>query len=493
MNKQNLLSQLEPSIIWGYFEELCKIPHASGKEQKISQFIKEFGEKLKLETIVDKLGNVLIRKPATKGMEKRKGVTLQGHLDMVAEKDGNVKHDFDLDPIRPYIDGDWVKAQGTTLGSDNGIGLAMAMTILASKDIVHGPIQALFTTEEEITLRGAEAVTPKMLQGGEILINLDTELDTELYIGAAGGINTIGELMYQNEDAPSDQVVLKIEMKGLMGGHSGADIHCGRGNAIKLLTRLLHKTLYKYDIRLVEFHGGMCANAIPREAFAVILVDRTKAKEVTDKIERIAKELKEQYKISDPDFSVIITPLQDKPSHCVDRRTTEILFNLLWSCPNGVIRMHDTLPGLTETSTNLGRIRTEKGKFVITTMQRSSVDSALYEVSDMIEGLFRLAGAQFEKPVYYPGWMPNVNSEILAITQQSYQRTLGNDPKVVAIHAGLECGFFIKTCPNLDCISFGPTILNAHSPAEKVSISSVQKIWMLLLEVLKNIPEKNKT
>ena len=425
------------------------MPRPSKKEEKIIAYLKAFGEKHKLETKVDEAGNVLIKKPATPGMENRKTVVLQSHIDMVCEKNNDVKHDFLTDPIETEIDGEWLKAKGTTLGADNGIGVATELAILADDSIEHGPIECLFTVDEETGLTGAFALKEGFMNG-DILLNLDSEDEGELFIGCAGGIDSVAEFTYREVDVPAGYFCCKVQVKGLKGGHSGGDIHLGRGNANKLLNRFLSQASQKYDMYLCEIDGGNLRNAIAREAHAVIAIPKA-----------------------------------------IDKDTAKRLLQTIYAAPHGVYAMSQDIPGLVETSTNLASVKMKPGHIIrIETSQRSSTASSKQDIANMVRTVFEMGGAAVSFGDGYPGWKPNPHSEILKVAVESYKRLFGVDAKVKAIHAGLECGLFLDKYPALDMISFGPTLQGVHSPDERMLIPTVQKFWDHLLDILKHIPVK---
>ncbi|MFN3555565.1 MAG: aminoacyl-histidine dipeptidase [Bacteroidales bacterium] len=483
-----VLSNLEPEAIWRYFEEICNIPHPSKHEEKIMAWVKEFGKKLGLETQTDKVGNIIIRKPATPGYENRQTIVFQGHLDMVPQKNNDTQHDFIKDPIQPYIDGDWVKARGTTLGADNGIGVAAAMAVLENKNIEHGPIECLFTIDEETGMTGAFGLEEGFVKG-DILINLDSEDEGQLYIGCAGGIDTTAVFPYKELHVVGATKAWKVEVKGLKGGHSGMDIILGRGNANKIMTRLLWQAHRELTLQIHHIEGGSLRNAIPREAVATVVVPMENA----DKFEAMAKDIsakvKNELKNTEPDFQLIISQVE-VPKTIIDPAVIQRLLDAVYACPNGVIRMVDDMPGIVETSTNLAIVKSENGKIEVCALQRSSVDSAKEDLCNMIRSVFELAGAEVEHTGSYPGWKPNVNSPILKTMMDVYQKKYGKEPEVKVIHAGLECGLIGGVYPNLDMISCGPTIRNPHSPDERVHIKSVALFWEFLLETLKNAPVK---
>ncbi len=480
------LGQLKPELLWNHFEEICKIPHPSRKEEKLAQYIVSFAKKNNLESARDEFGNVVIRKAATPGKENLIPIVLQGHLDMVAEKNSDVTHDFDKDPIQCYVDGDWVKAKGTTLGADNGIGVAAGLAVMESKDLEHGPIEALFTLDEETGLFGAQALKPGFLNG-KILMNLDSEEDGALYIGCAGGQTTLAKFKYELKDVPEKTIALEIKISGLKGGHSGLDINTGRGNAIKLMTRLLHELNYTFGIRLVSINGGSKHNAIPRETFAIIRVTKKFAAETLAYIERYNKIVKAELTTVEPDLTVTVAETRSK-TKVMDKTTTKNMIDSLYAVPNGVIKMSADIPGLVETSTNLAVVVTKGKKVEATLSQRSSVESEKHDISNSIAAFFKLAKAEVVQGDGYPGWKPDIHSPVLVTMKNVYRQIYGNDPAVKAIHAGLECGIIKERYPEMDMISFGPTLMDVHSPAEKIQISTVEKFWNLLTTVLRNIP-----
>ncbi|MCX7862816.1 MAG: aminoacyl-histidine dipeptidase [Bacteroidales bacterium] len=483
------LSHLEPKAIWEIFEQICNIPHPSKNEARIVNFVKQFGENLGLETIVDDVGNVIIRKPATSGYENRKGIILQGHLDMVPQKNSDKNHNFETDPIEPIIVENKVKANGTTLGADNGIGVAAALAVLQAKDINHGPIEALFTVDEETGMTGAFNLKPGLLKG-EILINLDSEDEGEIYVGCAGGLDANIVYNYQKEKSNDQHVAFKISLIGLKGGHSGMDINSGRANANKLMNRFLKYATRKFHIRLSFIDGGSLRNAIPRESFVIVTLPSELEHDFTAAIKEFEKIFKSEYGLVEPDLKFFAEKVT-KPEWVIDRVTQENLIHAIYGCPNGVIRMSDAMPGLVETSNNLASIKMNDQTIQVNCLLRSSVDSAKKDLSEAIHSVFVLSGAKVEFSGGYPGWKPNMNSPILQVAQQVYKQKFGKTPEIKAIHAGLECGLFAGVYPNLDMISFGPTIRYPHSPDEEVHIATVQKFWDFLVEVLKNAPLNN--
>ncbi|NLJ06923.1 MAG: aminoacyl-histidine dipeptidase [Sphingobacteriales bacterium] len=479
---------LEPKNLWKHFYSLTQIPRPSGQEAECIAFIKKFGDDLGLETEVDETGNLVIRKPATPGMENRKGIILQGHVDMVPQKNSDKEHDFSKDPIDAWIDGEWVKAKGTTLGADNGIGVASAMAVLEAKNIEHGPIEALFTIDEETGMTGAFGLKPGFFKG-DILLNLDSEDEGELYIGCAGGINGSFTFSFQKESVPKSYQAYRIDVKGLKGGHSGLDINLGRGNSNKILFRFLYHAAGRHGLRISSFEGGNLRNAIPREAWAIVVVPDDKKEKFMTCFEKNVQKIKNELSFTEPDFIMTCSPA-GIPEYVMDEKSQKAVINAIYACPNGVIRMSDAMPGLVETSTNLAIAKTENDKVMVKCLLRSSVDSAKDDLAGMMEALFDLAGAVCEFDGAYPGWKPNPNSPILKTMKEVYNSKFGKVPEVKAIHAGLECGLIGGVYPNLDMISFGPTMRHPHSPDEKVNIATVQKFWDFLVETLKNAPVK---
>lgn len=484
----NELEKLYPADVWKYFSEILEIPRPSKKEDKIIAYLLDFGRKHNLETIQDESGNILIRKPATKGMENRKSVVLQSHMDMVCEKNSDINHDFNVDPINAYIDGSWVRAKGTTLGADDGIGMAAQLAVLASKEIKHGPIECLFTVDEETGLTGAFELKPGFINS-PILINLDSEDEGELFIGCAGGMDTIVTFAYETEKVPSNFMAFKLSVTGLKGGHSGDDINKGLGNSIKIINRFLWKGSNKYDLRISDIDGGNLRNAIPREAFAIFVIHEEEVEGMKQFFEQYRKEIINEYDTVETNLKIELKP-SEMPQWVIDEPTQFDLLNSLYACPHGVITMSSKISGLVETSTNLASIKFIQDKqILVTTSQRSSIDSAKVDIGNMVQSVFRMANANVVHTSGYPGWSPNTNSEILTITKDSYQKLFGLEPVVRAIHAGLECGLFLEKYPTLDMISFGPTIRGAHSPDERLDIESTEKFWKLLLQVLDKVPQ----
>ncbi len=486
MSKEIL--NLEPKALWKNFYSLTQIPRPSKKEGKVIEFVKKFGEDLGLETIVDEVGNVIIKKPATEGMENRKGIILQGHLDMVPQKNADTDHDFEKDPIDAYIDGEWVTAKGTTLGADNGMGVAAAMTVLESKDLVHGPVEALFTIDEETGMTGAEGLKPGLLDG-DILLNLDSEDEGELYIGCAGGVNTNGTAEYEEEDVPDGMAVYKVIVKGLKGGHSGLDINLGRGNSSKIINALLVTAADKFGLRVSEMEGGNLRNAIPREASAVVVVPEDKKDDFEKFVKEFEEIVKDEFKETDPGVEVTAEHA-DMPAKVMSKKGQEMLFKAVADCPNGAIAMSKELEGIVETSTNLSIVTAKDGKIELASLQRSLTEEGKNEIAAAVRASHEAAGLKAVSSGDYPGWKPNPDSPILKEMKEIYENKFGKVPEVKVIHAGLECGLLGSVYTNWDMISFGPTIRWPHSPDEKVNIATVQKFWDFLVETLKNVPEK---
>ncbi|MBS2097282.1 aminoacyl-histidine dipeptidase [Carboxylicivirga linearis] len=484
----NEIAKLAPQGLWESFYQLTQIPRPSKKEGKAIDFIENFGKDLGFETIRDEVGNVIIRKPATPGMENRKGVILQGHIDMVPQKNSDKQHNFETDPIETYIEDGWVTANGTTLGADNGIGVAAAMAVLKATDIQHGPVEALITMDEEAGMTGANALKAGLLQG-DILLNMDSEDEGELYVGCAGGTDANIVFKYAEEAVPEGSVAYKLNLTGLKGGHSGLDINRGRGNANKLMIRFLKFAIANLDVRLASIDGGSLRNAIPREAFAVITLPADNADELLESIEEFEDIYKEEYKGVEPSISFLADAV-DIPSGVINEVVQDDLINAVQACPNGVIRFSNDMEGLVETSTNLASVKSGDGVIEAKCLIRSSVDTAKEDVESSIESTFRLAGAEVTFGGQYPGWKPNMDSPILKTMQEVYNKKWGKIPEIKAIHAGLECGILGSAYPHWDMISFGPTIRFPHSPDEKVNIETVEKFWEFLVETLQDIPEK---
>ncbi|MGC4130592.1 MAG: aminoacyl-histidine dipeptidase [Bergeyella sp.] len=478
------LSNIEPQIIWKNFSALNAVPRPSKKEEKVIEFIKNFGESLGLETTADETGNVIIKKPATAGMENRKPVILQSHLDMVCQKNGDVDFDFETQGIQMEVDGDWVKAKGTTLGADNGLGVAAIMSILESSDIPHPQLEALFTIDEETGMTGAMGLKPGQLHG-DILLNLDTEEDDEIDIGCAGGMDVTAKQNYTIQEVSGEAV--SVVVKGLQGGHSGMDIHKGFGNANVILGRLLYKGVGASEIRLVSIDGGGLRNAIPREARAVFTVKN--ADEFLKEAEALKNQILEEFETLEKDIFIAFEKIQNTEKGLSADDSRNIIFALK-SAHNGVYRMSPDVADLVESSNNIARVELKNGELRILCLSRSSVESTKDSVSEQLKCVFELAGMEVQISGSYPGWKPKPGSEIVQVMEKIYKEKFGSTPHVVACHAGLECGIIGAHYPKMEMVSFGPTIRGAHSPEEKASISSTQKFWGYLKDILAAIPEK---
>jgi len=482
------IESLAPAPVWKNFKSLTQIPRPSKHEARIIEFVKKFGENLGLKTTVDAVGNVVITKPAVKGMENRKGVILQSHLDMVPQKNNDKKHDFEKDPIEAYIDGEWVKANGTTLGADNGIGVASMLAVLESKELVHGKVEALFTIDEETGMTGAFALKSGQLTG-DILLNLDSEDEGELYVGCAGGIDANISFEYKKESVPDGYIPYMITVSGLKGGHSGLEINLGRGNSNLVLFRMIYKAAEATGLRLCEAEGGNMRNAIPREAHAIVIIPEKNEKQFLELVKSFTITIKKELSAPEPDLTIECKPTE-KPSRVMASDFQKKVVACIYSCPNGAIRMSDGIPGLVETSTNLAIVRTLADRVNINCLLRSSVESSKENLADTIKALFEIAGAKVEFTGSYPGWKPNMDSPIMKTMESVYKKMYNKVPEIKAVHAGLECGIIGGVFPNLDMISFGPTIRHPHSPDEKVHIESVGKFWDYLAETLKSVPVK---
>ncbi|MCE1190461.1 MAG: aminoacyl-histidine dipeptidase [Ignavibacteria bacterium] len=482
----SVLGHLNPALVWKHFEALTQCPRPSKKEEKAVAYVKNFGESKGLETILDSFGNVIIKKPATKGKENVKTVILQGHLDIVCEMNRGIEFDFDNDPLQIYIDGEYVKAKGTTLGADNGIGVAAALAILEDDSFEHGPIECLFTLDEETGLTGATNLQAGVLKGS-ILLNLDSEEEGSLYIGCSGGKDTKGFISFTTEETCECCEAFELKVAGLLGGHSGLEIHEGRGNAIKIINRLMWEYSRKNKLRLSSIEGGNKHNAIPREAFATVLVPEVDVQKFTDFVKEYEKTVKAENATKEPNLTVTLGTCE-YPAFKIDAVAQEKLMNILYAMPHGVIKMSADIPGLVETSTNLAVVHTLQDKISIMTSQRSSVASENDDVVNMAETVLLLAGAEVEHGDGYPGWKPDVHSEILGVFKSTYHDLFNKEPEVKAIHAGLECGIIGERYPGLDMISFGPTMYGVHSPDERLFIPTVEPFYNLLKEVLKRVP-----
>ncbi len=480
---------LQPLAVFDHFLQICKIPHGSKNEGEISEFLQNFGKELGYETIADSVGNVLVKKPAYPGFEDRKTIILQSHMDMVCDKRPDVDHDFTKDPIRPYIDGEWLKAQGTTLGADNGIGVAAAMAVLADKNLKHGPVNCLFTIDEETGLTGAEALSPELLQG-DILVNLDSEDEGEIFIGCAGGVCNYADFKHVWTNISGDMFYMKVDINSLTGGHSGDDISKGRANANKLLVRFLLRIAEKYEFYLCDISGGSLHNAIPRDASAVFAVQSADKEAVRVDFNLFAAEVQDEYSVTEPNAKFTLQST-DPVKRVIDPAVAKNLLCSLHSVFNGVFAMSQDVPGLVETSSNLASVkRTSENVITVTTSQRSSIESARDNVSSAVRTAFVLGGANVTTKGQYPGWKPNMKSEILKVACDTYKQLFGEDAKIKAIHAGLECGLFLEKAPHLDMISFGPTMRGVHSPDERLDIASTGRWWQHLQLLLENAPLK---
>ena len=481
-----VLDKLAPQPLFNYFEQICKVPRPSKREEKIRQFLLDFASENGLTAKTDEIGNVLILKPSTPGFENAQTVILQTHMDMVCEKNSDKVFDFDNDSIEPIISNGWVKAKGTTLGADCGIGIAAQLAVLNSEEIKHGPLECLITVDEETGLTGAFNLEPGFLSGS-VLLNLDSEDEGEIFIGCAGGIDTLATFSYTKEPVPEESTALSIYVSGLTGGHSGDDIHKNRGNANKILTRFLWKLVQKYDAKLAGFNGGNLRNAIAREAFAIVTVSANLKENVVSDFNEFEAELKTEFEKNEPGLQLKVETIET-PEFVIDTKTGKDLLYSLFACPHGVLEMSSRMENMVETSTNLASVKfIDDNKIRVTTSQRSEIESRKIMAAEMVESVFKLAGAEVEHSDGYPGWTPNPDSDVLKITVDSYKKLFGVDPVVRSIHAGLECGLFLEKYPRLDMVSFGPTIRGAHSPDERLDIGTTGKFWKHLVDVLQNI------
>lgn len=485
----HILGNLKPAPIWINFEEICKIPRLSKNEGKIRQYLLEFAKKNSLESKEDSVGNILIIRKPSPGMENRKTVVLQSHMDMVGEKNADFPHDWENDPIIPYINNGWVSAKGTTLGADDGIGIASQMAILTDKDLKSGMIECLFTVDEESGMTGARNLKPDFFTG-RTLLNLDSEDEGILYIGCAGGMDTVGTMRYNTTSVKNGTVALRISVTGLRGGHSGDEIHKGYGNSVKIMNRLLWHLLNQVEISLADFDGGNLRNAIPRESFSTIITDKTNKESISAWINDFYIILAEEFGDIEKDMKISVNEVR-QPAFVMDKESQLKFMNVLTCCPHGVLAWSKEMDDLVETSTNLASSKFKRDNTIkIVTTQRSSVESSKHDAASMVESCLRLAGAEVVHSDGYPGWKPNLNSEILKITCRSYKELFGKEPLIRAIHAGLECGLIHEKYKNIDMISFGPTIHGAHTPEERINIENVQKFWDLLMSVIHNIPSQ---
>ncbi len=484
------IKELKPELIWGIFDSITKVPRPSKKEEKIRQFLLDFAKEHNISVKTDEVGNVVMSKPATPGKENAPTVILQGHMDMVCESNDK-NFDFDNNPITTIIDGEWVHADGTTLGADNGIGMAASLAVMVDDSLVHGPVEALFTVDEETGMTGANNLGKDMMNGS-ILLNLDSEDDGEIFIGCAGGVDTTITFDYKREMAPADNHWFKIDLSNLSGGHSGGDIHEGRANSNKLLARFLFNLSLKHVVKLSEISGGNLRNAIPRAAHAVFGVSSESKEKVMVAFNEYVAAVEKEYAHTDPNMTITIESVE-KPEYAIDTDTSDRLIRSLYACPHGVISMSHDLEGLVETSTNLAAVKMQDNSTIlITTSQRSSVESRKWDIARQIEALFVLAGAHVTHGDGYPGWAPDMNSTIMKIASDAYEELYNVKPAIKAIHAGLECGLFLTKYPHLDMVSFGPTLRGVHSPSEKMHIPAVEKFWNQLTLILKKVADLKK-
>ncbi|MFB2637374.1 aminoacyl-histidine dipeptidase [Shewanella bicestrii] len=482
------LSQLYPQPLWQWFEQICAIPHPSKHEQALSQHIQAWAKSKQLDVVEDAVGNLIIRKPATPGMEDRKIVVIQAHIDMVPQKNADKVHDFTKDPIEAYVDGDWVKAKGTTLGADNGIGMASALAILGSDDIKHGPLEVLLTIDEEAGMTGAFGLQAGMLDA-EILINTDSEQEGEIYMGCAGGVDAQITLPMVWQASEQSYASFSLHLSGLKGGHSGVNIHLGRGNANKLLARFLFENADELALELTQFTGGSLRNAIPREANISFMLPAENVDTLNEKVRAFEALVRAELAIADPDMRLVLSEIPT-PKRVMSENSQNTLIDLLHVCPNGVMRMSDEVAGVTETSLNVGVISTNDEEVSILCLIRSLIDSGRSQVEGMLNALTNLAGAEIEFSGAYPGWKPDNSSPVMAIVRETYESIYHKEPVIMVIHAGLECGLFKKPYPEMDMVSIGPTIRYPHGPDEMVNITTVGQYWDLLLAVLERIPAK---
>lgn len=481
------IRNLEPKAVWNKFADLNAVPRPSKKEERVIAFMKDFGTQLGLETIEDEVGNVIIRKPATAGMEDRKPIVMQSHLDMVHQKNNDTEFDFDTQGIEMYVDGDWVRAKGTTLGADNGLGVATIMAILESDTIAHPDLEALFTIDEETGMTGAMGLKGGLLQG-DILLNLDTEEDDEIGVGCAGGVDVTAEKYYKEQDAPENTTTYSIKVKGLQGGHSGMDIIKGLGNANKMMNRILYKCQAVMHIASVQ--GGSLRNAIPRESVATVVVENLNEAAFTSEFKRIAKHINEEYALLEPALEISCQKAENTAEKVMVPASQEQFLRTLYGLHNGVYRMSPAIADLVETSNNIAKVLVKEGSIKIECLTRSSVNSSKLDLANTLKSVFNLGGFEVTFSGEYPGWAPNMDSPILKVLDSLYEKLHGEKAHVAACHAGLECGILGQNYPKMDMISFGPTIKGAHSPDERASISSTQKFWQFVIEILKEIPKK---
>jgi dipeptidase D len=481
---------LQPKELWNKFADLNAVPRPSKKEERVIAFMMDFGKKLGFETIKDHVGNVIIKKPASAGMENRKTIVMQSHLDMVHQKNNDTVFDFDTQGIEMYVDGDWVRANGTTLGADNGIGVATIMAVLESTTIKHPAIEALFTIDEETGMTGAMGLQGGMLDG-EILLNLDTEEDDEIDIGCAGGVDVTATAEYDEEEVPEIAVGYTITVKGLSGGHSGIEIHKGLGNANKIMNRILFDGYDDFGLQIASIKGGSLRNAIPRESVAEVVIANVYDEAFVFDMQSLINDIKTEFKTTDPNLEIVIEKSKTTAAKVMPPMAQYFLVRALYAAHNGVYRMSADFDNLVETSNNIAMVNVGEGKLSVKCLTRSSVETAKFDLANALRSAFELMGCEVELSGSYPGWTPNANSAILDVLSSIYEKQNGSKAAVVACHAGLECGILGTNYPDMDMISFGPTIKGAHSPDERASISSAQKYWKFVLEVLENIPMKN--
>lgn len=482
------IKDLNPKIVWNNFYALTQIPRPSKHEAKVEEFLLKWGKAHGVETIKDETGNIIMRKPATPGYENKRGVIIQGHMDMVPQKTTDTVHDFEKDPIETQIIGEWVGAKGTTLGADDGIGVAIGMSVMEDNKLKHGPLEVLVTYDEETGMTGATKLKPGVLKG-DILLNLDSEEEGELCIGCAGGLDGIADFAYKMKKTPAGYAAFKINIKGLQGGHSGMDIALYRANANKVAARILLSLIGKYGAKVSDFHGGNMRNAIPFEANVTVLVPEAKTASARRAAQDIFKLEKAEHSYSDPNMEIHITKA-DVPAKYIDDDVMLRAVKAIMACPNGVVRMSDSMPGLTETSTNLAIVSTEDGHLKVHSLMRSSVDSAKANLSDSMKCVFDLAGAEFTTQGGYNGWTPKPETPVYQVIKDTYKSLFHKDIKVTATHGGLECALLGAKYPNWEMVSIGPTIVHPHSPDERVEIASVDKAWKFVTAILENIPKK---
>ncbi len=484
----NEILKLKPEGIWKEFNGILGVPRPSKKEAKMVAYLEKWAKDHKVKYVKEECGNIIMSVPATKGMEDRQTVILQAHMDMVCEKNNDKKHDFEKDPIEPVIKGEWLHANGTTLGADDGIGVAAALAVIADPKVEHGPLECIFTVDEETGLTGAMKLDPKDFTG-RILLNLDSEDEGEIFIGCAGGMDTIIKVWYELEPAPEEATAYRITVSGLKGGHSGDDINKNLANANKLLTRILWQATTWFDLQLYDFQGGNLRNAIAREATAVAFIPNDCVKDFEHYVKDMEKHFKQEYQVTEPGLKVTVEVAEVQPDVVIDEMSQFNLLNGLYACPHGVIAMSQTIPNFVETSTNLASCKKKEGYFFIQTSQRSSIESSKQDIANMVEAVWSLADADVEHTDGYPGWAPNPNSAILDVAVNCYKKRFKKEPKVRAIHAGLECGLIGDKIPGMDMISFGPTLRGVHSPDERCEIPTVQMFWDFMCDILKNAPK----